>query len=766
MITILLIVLLLSLSLLFFKRKIGKHKGTIIAIFQAGIFSYIGYLYFSFGSVNESFEWITELNLSFDFKLDGISFIFSMLITGIGMLVFIYAQYYMKKYERTTPFYIYLTLFSGAMLGIVFSGSLIQMFVFWELTSVLSFLLITFFHEKEKARKAAFQGLFITLMGGLAMLGGIILIGSVVGSYNLDVWTQNADAIKNSNLYIAGLILILVGVFTKSAQFPFHFWLPGAMEAPTPVSSYLHSATMVKAGFFLLLRLHPSLGGTPEWFYILSTAGAITMFIGVYFAILRPEIKSVLAYTTINALGVLTLLMGIDTFLSVKAAILFLIIHAFYKATLFMVAGVIDKSTGTKLFANLGGLRREMPLIFTFTLLATLSMAGLPPMLGFLGKELIYEAKINIPEASNFILIIGVLSNILLVAVSILFTYKIFIKKPTQKIEIKSKPGIKGIIGPGVLVTLSLIFGLFPQLLGGTIINDALNSVFENYTPVKLKLWHGFNEVFFLSLFTVIAGTVLALSIIRFDKITLYWNRFNQRILLFRFTDVFVKLIDSFVSLSSKKDKIVQHGYHRYYLLSIFLLTSILLWSQFFETRSWIFNIDNEKNSFYIVIVVIITILASILAMFSNKRLATIAILGVSGYGIALIYLYFSAVDLAITQILVETVVVVLFVIVLQKLPRFAKLSNWKVKVRDMAIALTFGTVMALLALKATEVEFDTSLYDFYSQNSYIQGFGKNIVNVILVDFRGLDTFGEVIVLAIAALGVSVLLSKTKKKKV
>ncbi|PLX24936.1 MAG: pH regulation protein AB [Salinivirgaceae bacterium] len=766
MINVLVLILLLSLSLLFFKGTLKKQMANVIAVFQAGLFAYIAYLYLNNGNIQESFDWISALNLSFVFNLDGISFIFSMLITGIGALVFIYARYYMKKYERTTPFYIYLTLFSGAMLGIVFSGNLIQLFVFWELTSVLSFLLITFFHEKERARKAAFQGLFITLMGGLAMLGGIILIGSVVDSYNIHDWTQNADAIKNSELYTAGLILILVGIFTKSAQFPFHFWLPGAMEAPTPVSSFLHSATMVKAGFFLLLRLHPSLGGTPEWFYILSTAGAITMFIGVYFAILRTEIKSVLAYTTINALGVLTLLMGIDTFLSVKAAILFLIIHAFYKATLFMVAGVIDKSTGTKLFANLGGLRKEMPLVFIFTLLATLSMAGLPPMLGFLGKELIYEAKINIPEASNFILIIGVASNILLVAVSVLFTYKIFIKKPAHKVEIKSKPNINGLIGPGILVILSLIFGLFPQLLGGNIINDALSNVFENYTPVKLKLWHGFNTVFFLSLFTVIAGFIVALLIIKFEKITFYWNKFNERILLFRFTDVFVKAIDSFVSISRKKDKIVQHGYHRYYLLSIFLLTSVLLWSQFFETRSWIFNIDNDKNSFYILIVIVITILASILAMFSNKRLATIAILGVSGYGIALIYLYYSAVDLAITQILVETVVVVLFVIVLQKLPRFAKLSNWKIKVRDLAIALIFGTVMGLLALKATEVNFDSSLYDFYSENSYLQGFGKNVVNVILVDFRGLDTFGEVIVLAIAALGVSVLLSKPKKKKV
>ncbi len=764
MVTILLTLGLISISILFFKGFFKKNTAIIISLFQAAIFSYFLHLYLqNQGIITESYAWIDALNIEFNFILDGVSYIFALLITGIGTLVFLYAQYYMKKYERTTSFYAYLTLFSGAMLGLVLSGNLIQLFVFWELTSVLSFLLITFFHQSAKARKAAFQSLFITIMGGLALLAGIIILGAEVDSYNINVWTEKAHLLKSSEQFTIGLILILIGVFTKSAQFPFHFWLPGAMQAPTPVSAYLHSATMVKAGFFLLLKLQPSLGGTPEWFYIISSVGVVTMFIGVYFAILQKEIKAVLAYTTINALGVLTLLMGLDTYLSVKAALLFLIIHAFYKATLFMVAGIIDKYTGTRLFNKLGGLAGKWPFLFILTVLAALSMAGFPPMIGFLGKELIYEAKTSIPDSSGIVLVIGVLSNILLVAVSIVFIYQIFIKKTNKQLIKQPKINLKLISGPALLVFFSLIFGLFPQFLGGSIINDALVSVFNHEVEAKLKLWHGFNDVFFLSLFTIISGMVFSWFLIKYPAIRMQWNKLNNKIILFRFSDVFLGSITNFVRFSGKNDKFVQHGYHRYYLLTIFLVTSALLWIQFYTTRAWTVSVTYDSQSFYITSVIILTILSSIFAIFIQKRLATVVVLGVSGYGIALVYMYYSAVDLAITQILVETLIVVLFVIVLQKLPRFAKLSSWKVKVRDLAIAITFGTIMGFLALTATEVNLDVSLYDFYSNNSLPKGFGRNVVNVILVDFRALDTLGEILVLSIAALGVSSLLTKNKE---
>src|SRR6056297_691016 len=554
--------------------------------------------------------------IDFAFRMDGLSAIFGLLITGIGFLVVLYASWYMKKYNRQAHFFSYLMFFMAAMTGLVFSDNLMALFIFWELTSVTSFLLIGFDHHLEKSRQAALQSLLITGFGGLCLLFAAILIGQIAGTYQISEIIASGIDFTAHPQYQLIFILLLVAVLTKSAQFPFHFWLPGAMQAPTPVSAYLHSATMVKAGFFLLLKLQPSLGGTPEWFYIISSVGVTTMFIGVYFAILQKEIKEVLAYTTINALGVLTLLMGLDTYLSVKAALLFLIIHAFYKATLFMIAGIIDKYTGTRLFNKLGELKGKWPFLFILTVLAALSMAGFPPMIGFLGKELIYEAKTSIPDSSGIVLVIGVLSNILLVAVSVIFIYQIFIKKAETKIKIQTKINLKLIAGPALLVFFSLVFGLFPQFLGGSIINDALITVFNQEVEAKLKLWHGFNDVFLLSLFTIISGMVFSWFLIKYPVIRMQWNKLNNKITLFRFSDVFLGSITNFVKFSSKNDKFLQHGYHRYYLLTVFLVTSALLWIQFYTTRAWTMTITYDSQSFYITSVVVITILSAILAIF------------------------------------------------------------------------------------------------------------------------------------------------------
>ena len=347
---ILLIYLIGSLAIFLLPKWFDKRISILPGLINGGVFIYfVLSIPFISGQTQhtEVITWIPEIGLNLEFVLDGLSVIFALLISGIGSLVFIYSSKYMKGYSGTKSFYFNLILFGGAMLGLVLSGNLIQLFIFWELTSFLSFLLINFFHEKQEARRAAFQSLFITVMGGLSLLAGIILIGMDVNSYSINVWIANAETIKSGNHYLPGLILILIGVFTKSAQFPFHFWLPGAMQAPTPVSAYLHSATMVKAGVFLLARLSPALGGTFEWTHIIPLSGVITMLIGSYFAITQSSLKPILAYTTINALGILVLLIGIDTKLSIKAAILFLIIHALYKATLFIVAGMIDKKTGT-----------------------------------------------------------------------------------------------------------------------------------------------------------------------------------------------------------------------------------------------------------------------------------------------------------------------------------------------------------------------------------------------------------------------------------
>lgn len=763
---ILLIYLLFAFGLFFLPSRLKKHLGVILALVQAFAFFY----FFSKTSeatngsgIHTIIEWIPQVGLNLEFALNGLSLVFALLITGIGTLVFLFASTYMKSYEGTDKFYFQLFLFGGAMLGLVLSANLIQLFVFWELTSYLSFLLISFFHKKEAARKAAFQSLYITAFGGLLLLTGVLILGSVVDSYSVSDWLQGAQAIKNSPLYLPGLLLILAGAFTKSAQFPFHFWLPGAMQAPTPVSAYLHSATMVKAGVFLLALLSPILGGTTEWTHIVTLVGVVTMFLGAYFSVTQTDLKAILAYTTISALGILVLLIGIDTDLSIKAAMLFLFVHAFYKAALFMVAGFIDKKTGTRDLGKLGGLYKYMPMATVISGLALLSMAGLPPMLGFLGKELIYEAKVQSPGIASLVLILGVAANAFMVAISVYFMYKVFFGKEGDYPKKPNEKGILFLLGPGVLSLLSLLLGLFPAVFGDLLVEPALGVIRRVMIDVELKLWHGFNNVLLLSVLTVLIGLSIFTLAITKKQFLAKWRAINERIFTIKFTDIFHRLLGGFLKFSELNTKRLQHGYHRFYLLTVILFASVMLWIQVYVTRNWVFDLEFELTPLYISGLVVIVSCASLYAAISRSRIATIISMGVAGYGISLIYLYYSAVDLAITQILVETLIVVMFVLVLQRLPLFATMSSKLTRVRDLIIALTFGSVMTVLALKAVNVDFNKPISDMMLADSFVKAHGQNVVNVILVDFRALDTLGEVSVLIIAAMGVFVLL-KTKKR--
>lgn len=762
---ILLIYLVFAFGIFILPGWLKRHVGIILAIVQAAFFTF----FFSKIDVATNgcgiltiIEWIPEIGLNLEFSLNGLSLVFALLITGIGTLVFLYASAYMKSYEGTDKFYFQLFLFGGAMLSLVLSANLIQLFVFWELTSFLSFLLISFFHKKELARKAAFQSLYITAFGGLLLLTGILLLGKIVGSYSVVDWLEGAESIKSSTLYLPGLLLILAGAFTKSAQFPFHFWLPGAMQAPTPVSAYLHSATMVKAGVFLLALLNPVLGGTIEWTYIITLVGVITMFMGAYFSITQTDLKAILAYTTISSLGVLVLLIGIDTALSIKAAMLFLFVHAFYKAALFMVAGLIDKKTGTRELSKLGGLYKHMPITFIISILALLSMAGLPPTLGFLGKELIYEAKIQSPGIASLVLILGVVGNTLMVAVSMYFLFKVFLGKEGNYPKQPNEKGVLYLLGPGVLTLLSLLLGLSPAVLGDVLVEPALSSIRKEMIDVELKLWHGFNNVFLLSMLTVALGMTIFIVAMKKKQFIAKWRSINDRFFTIEFTNIFNQLLDSFLNFSARNTKRLQHGYHRFYILTVILFASILLWYQVYVTRSWVFDIQFSIRPLYISGLVAIITGSSIYAAIARSRIATIISMGVTGYGISLIYLYYSAVDLAITQILVETLIVVMFVSVLQRLPSFETLSTKFTRVRDLIISVVFGSVMTVLTIKALNVEFNHPISKMMMDNSFIKAHGKNVVNVILVDFRALDTLGEVSVLVIAAMGVFVLL-KTKK---
>ncbi|MCE1156330.1 MAG: DUF4040 domain-containing protein [Bacteroidales bacterium] len=768
MITLILLIFSLAFVLFLLPRKLKGYQAIFISFLLLAVFGWLAgkIKLVSAGSTeSEAVDWLPQLGLNIGFLLDGLSLSFALLVSGIGVLVFLYAHSYMKSYEGTTKFFFYLLLFSGSMLGLVLSSNLIQLFIFWEFTTILSFFLISFFHEKEESRKAAFQSLVITFVGGLAMLAGILLLGSQVGSYELNDWIAGAGTIKQSKLYLPGLLLILGGVFTKSAQFPFHFWLPGAMQAPAPVSAYLHSATMVKAGVFLLMRLSPVLGGTPEWTSIVPMIGVLTMLIGSYFAITQTDLKAILAYTTINALGVLVLLLGINTAPSVKAAVLFLFIHAFYKASLFMVAGFIEKKTGTRDLNRLGGLMKLFPITFVITLLALLSMAGLPPMLGFLGKELIYEAKVQSPGFASLIFIFGFISNVFMFAVAMRILFKVFFGKPVNSFSVPINKKFFFVFGPGLLILLSLILGLSPNLLGKEIIEPAATVVFAQKVNVELALWHGFNLVLLLSAITVVVGSVLSYVLIKNRSVEEQWDRLNKRLFPVNLPHVFTRLIESFVTLSKRKTQFLQHGYHRYYILTVVVFTAALLWLQLILTRGWDFTLSLTLQPFYISGLLLVIVIATVYTTITSSRTRAIISMGVVGYGIALLFLYYSAVDLAITQILSETLIVVMFVLILQRLPFFAQLSRKSSKLRDLAIALVFGGAMTVVSLMAINVNFSSPISEFFMANSYKKAFGENVVNVILVDFRALDTMGEVTVLVIAAMGVAALFkSKTLKK--
>lgn len=748
------------------QKRFSNAVGWILAIPSTISFFYYLYLSIDIGygvAIYESVNWVPSLGINLSFYLDGLSLLFLLLITAIGSLVLVYSGYYMKSYALNDRFYMYLIFFMAAMMGLVLSGNLISMFVFWELTSVSSFMLIGFFHEKTASRSAALQALLITVLGGLALLAGIVLINQLTGTYEIiDLLTQK-EVLQSNPLYFTILILVFAGAFTKSAQFPFHFWLPNAMAGPSPVSAFLHSATMVKAGIYLLLRMAPMLGGTIEWKTGLTLFGVTTMFIGAYFALSQTDLKKILAYTTISALGTLVLLIGIDTKESIKAAIIFLVVHSLYKGSLFMLAGSIDKKTGTRDLNQLGGLRKSMPFTTIAALAALFSMAGLPPFIGFIGKELIYEAKVAVPGTANFLLYMGMLSNVFMVAISGIFAWKVFFGKPgNTPLEPKETP-FRLWLGPGVLALLSIVLAVFPSFFADNLVSPAISAVRATDINVKIKLWHGFNLVLLLSIITIGFGVLI--FVFR-NQVIPFLRKINGRMVRFSFSAEFTKLIEGFLFITKKKTNFIQGGIQRFYLMVIFLVTSAFVWFQLFYTKFWDIPFDFGPVPLYVLGIVIIMIAATILTVLTKSRLTAIISMGVVGWGIALIFALYGAVDLAITQIMVETLVVVLFVMVIYHLPVFRNFSSKASRIRDGIIAIIFGGFMTGLTIKADYLDLYPNISRYFNENSLTIGKGRNIVNVILVDFRALDTMGEIMVLTIAAVGVfSLMRLKIKKAK-
>lgn len=748
-------------------RFLKDRTGNVLAIIPLSIFLYlISYIpkvciaseiqtYFILKS------WFPALGIHFSLYLDGLSLIFALLISGIGTLIVIYGNGYLHGHQYLNRFYIYLFLFMGSMLGVVLAGNLITIFIFWELTSFTSYLLIGFKNESETSRFAALQALLVTGLGGLALLAGFVLIGTVTGTFEFTEILKNPDVLRSSGLYVPILLLVLAGAFTKSAQLPFHFWLVGAMQAPTPVSAYLHSATMVKAGVYLLARLHPFLGNTGEWHYILTFVGIATMLIGALQALPQVDLKKLLAYTTVSALGVLTMLLGIGTTMALKAAMVYLIVHSLYKGALFMVAGAIDHETGTRDVQVLGGLVKSMPMTAMAAGLAALSMSGFPPLLGFISKELLYEANLYIETAPILITIAGIVANVANVTVAASVGICPFICKNDQTPATKKKTPVRLWIGPLILAFTGLILGLFPNVIALPLISSSVTAIRAEAHIVHLKLWHGVNVVFLLSVLTLILGIALY-----FARSFLRQNRERFAFLSpLTPTALFKKSLDGLLSFAKFQTRILQNGYLRYYLITIVLSTAILLSVQIYRLCGLNFANLSFDVTFYEVILVLLMVGATFLALLTQSRITAVIALGVVGYGVATIFILFAAPDLAITQFLIETLTVILFLLVVYHLPSFARISSRKSRIRDFVVSASIGAVMTVLVLSTHYLQIAESISNYFNENCLKMAHGRNIVNVILVDFRGFDTMGEITVLSIAAIGVFAILKlKTKQK--
>lgn len=735
---------------------IMRNKGSRGWIFAAAPVAFLALLfpYLRLGDTFLSAPWLPSLDISFSLYLDGLSLLFAVIVSFIGICILLYASAYFAHERDAGRFYMILLLFMGSMLGIVLSANLLLLFIFWELTSVTSYLLIGFKHENEKARSAALQSLLVTGGGGLALMAGILMLYTVTGTFEIREILLQSDAVRAHALYRPMLALFALGAFTKSAQVPFHFWLPGAMTAPTPASAYLHSATMVKAGVYLLARMAPILGGTPEWQWLLQIVGAATMVVAATQALSQTDLKKLLAYTTLSALGMITLLLGIGEPLALKAAMVFLFVHALYKGSLFMIAGGLDHQTGTRDTRMLSGLMRRLPWTAAASFLAALSMMGIPPMIGFIAKELIYEAKLQDAFFPWLLAGIGLYVNAVNVAIAVYAGVRPFLGAPSGAIS-GVREGATGLwLAPMVTAGAGLILGLFPENLGRMIISPAVSSITAEQVLLQMKLWHGLNLNLVLSVLTILTGVALMLG-------RKWWWRAEEMALpLKTFTPAacFHKSLYGFLALSEKVTNTLQNGNLGRYLRIVFSVVITALAVRI--AMAWDLNSVSFFSGFNLIepVLVFLMIGGALTAVSAKSRLTAVAALGFVGYGLALIYLIHGAPDVAITQLVIETLTVVLMVLVIYRLPPFQQFSSRALRWRDGATAVLVALVFASLVLLESAGVSAAPISSYFLENSVPLAHGRNVVNVILVDFRALDTLGEITVIAIAALGVYALL--------
>ncbi len=711
--------------------------------------------------IRSNHAWVPQLDLAFSMRVDGLAWMFATMVLGIGGLVVLYAHYYLSERDSARRFFCYLLLFMGAMLGMVLAGNLLLLMVFWELTSISSFLLIGFWSHRQDAREGARMALIITGGGGLALLGGVLLIGRIVGSYDLDVVLAAGDVIRAHALYPWALLLVLAGIFTKSAQFPFHFWLPHAMAAPTPVSAYLHSATMVKAGVFLLARLHPALAGSELFFYVVSGIGAITLLVGAWHAIFQHDLKGLLAYSTISHLGLITMLFGLSTPMAVVAGVFHILNHATFKASLFMAAGIIDHETGTRDMRRLGNLRRLMPFTSALAIIASLAMAGIPLLNGFLSKEMFFHEAVEAGDPGLMRMAMAaaaLLAGIFGVAYSLRFVYETFFGQgPRQLDSTPHEPPRWMKIPVEVLVVLCVAVGIAPALTIAPLLSVAAGSILGESMPhFSLAVWHGWNLPLAMSLAGVVGGVLLYFGLRRLtDLYSPTTQSLGRR--------VFRWQLDSLFGLSVRLTQRLANGSLQRMLLAL-VLSAVVVGAAPFLAGShlpdWPAPQPIPLLGWGLWLVMMACALAGLFLY--QQRLLAVLVMGGVGLMVSMTFVFLSAPDLALTQLLVELVTLVLMLLGMNYLPAQSPPEHprWR-KRRDAVIAIAAGAGLAALAYTAMTLPSNTISGDMLLR-SLPEAYGRNVVNVILVDFRGFDTFGEITVFGIAALVVHALLRRSR----
>lgn len=707
-------------------------------------------------------DWVPSLDIRLEMLLDGLSLTFALLITGIGTLVTLYSTKYLGHHPEYPRFVLYLMVFMVGMLGLVLADNLIALFVFWEVTTISSYLLIGFTSDSAKSRRSALQALLLTGTGGLALLAGMIMLGSAAGTFSLMEIRGMGDAIRDHEYYIPILILLLAGAFTKSAQFPFHFWLPNAMAAPTPVSAYLHSATMVKGGVYLMARMNPTLGGTEPWFWALVIAGGFTTVFASVLAIRQTDIKQVLAYTTLMALGALTLFIGAGSSDAIKAAMLFLVVHSLYKAALFLMIGIVDHETGTREVADLRGLARKMPITFLAGALAAISMAGIPPFFGFIGKEFLYKAGLEAEVAGLWITgSIFAASVLMFMAAGISVARPFLGRVPERFADVHEGPTPMW-IGPFVLGALSLFFGIYSDIPEFWLVGPATDAVYGSDVSVDLYLFREVNDAFILSMITFAVGFVLYLGHARIRSALGRIITANP----IKFDPGWDRTLDGLKALAGWQTNLLQSGILQRYIFIIFATLAIGVGVTIYLQDALNFRIDiaAELDGLLFKHWAILTFITAgaILTALTGSRMVAIVALGVVGIGVALLFIIFSAPDVAITQLLVETLVVVLVAVAMLKLPHLGVRTDEANRPVHAMLSIAVGVITTLVLVAVLQSDLDLRLTEYFGETSWSEAFGRNIVNVILVDFRALDTFGEIAVVVVAALSAYALLRGTR----